>query len=87
MKIYYKTQHGVAERVKIDEIEDGTLSLIFEGAGGGAVMLGGKILSLCDGEAELNVCELSDGEYAPRLESELGIYYAEGFMKSGTLLS
>ena len=83
MKIYYKTQHGVADRIKIDEIEDGTLSLIFEDVQCGAVILGSKILPLRDCEATLSVSELANGEYTPRLECELGVYYAEGFTKSG----
>ena len=87
MKIRYITGHGVAERIDFDNSEQDSLTLIFEPYHSGALVLGGKVYTLNDGEVTIPVKALQDGEYTPRLESEMGVYCAEGFTKQGRSIS
>ena len=83
MKIHYITSHGAAERIDFNDGDGDTLTLCFEPHLKGAVILGDKVLPLKGGEAEIRLNTLKDGEYLPRLETESGIYRAEGFTKRG----
>ena len=87
MKICYKTSHDTAAIGKTDDTDSTYLTLSFEPRTDGALLLGGKIFTVKDGEAEIAMDALSDGEYTPRLESEGGIYTAEGFGKSGKVIT
>lgn len=87
MKIRYVTSHGRAERIDLEYGENDRLVLSFGKDTVGAVLLGGKILPLTEGEARISLSALADGEYAPRLESEEGIFVAEGFIKRGRSIS
>lgn len=83
MKIRYVTSHGVAERISFEDGEADTLTLVFEPAPTGAVVINGKIYATKDGEVKIPLAMLADGEYKPTLESEGGIYLVEGFKKQG----
>ena len=83
MKISYLTSRGVAERISFDTKERDTLTLAFEPHHEGAVLLGGRVFPLHNGEVSIPMTELTDGEYSPRLESEAGVFIAEGFNKAG----
>lgn len=83
MRINYITSHGVAEIVSFDECDRETLTLCFEPSQSGAVILDGKIHALKRGVCSIPLVLISDGEYAPRIESDMGVFTAEGFRKSG----
>lgn len=87
MKIRYRTRHGMAEWVYFEDCECDTLTLLFEPHHSGVLLLGGKILTVKDGEVSISKSALSDGKYTPRLESEDGVYTVEGFTKSGDTVS
>lgn len=87
MKIRYITSHGRAERIDFEYSEKDHLILSFDQHCTGAVLLDGKIFPLKDGEARIRLSALKDGEYTPRLESERGIFTAEGFTKRGKGIS
>lgn len=83
MKIRYIASHGRAEMIELEYAERDALVLSFGKDTVGAVLLGGKILPLTEGEARIRLSELADGEHTPRLESEDGFYVAESFTKRG----
>lgn len=87
MKIRYVTSHGRAERIDLEYNDNDTLVLSFGKDTVGAVLLGGKIRPLTEGEARISLSALADGEHTPRLESEDGIYVAESFTKRGRSIS
>ena len=83
MKITYITHHGVAERIKFDQTAPNTLELEFIPTDTGAVTLGGQSLTLKGGRTSIALRSLPDGEYEPRLDTDGGVFIAEGFGKSG----
>lgn len=83
MKIRYITSHGIAEWVEFNEGDRDTLIFSFTPQHAGALLIGGKILPLCEGEVEIPISSLRDGEYSPRLESDSGVYAVESFTKHG----
>lgn len=83
MKIRYKTLHGVAEWVEYSDYDPDTLTFSFEPYHSGALLLGGKIFTLNNGEVTIAKSAIPDGEYEPKLESDNGAYAVEGFTKSG----
>lgn len=87
MKIRYITSRSRAIRVEFEYVEKDTLILAFEPRYTGAVVLDERILPLVDGEARIPLSTLRDGDYAPRLETEAGVYLAEGFTKRGKSIS
>ena len=87
MKIRYVTSRGRAERIDLEYSENDSLVLSFGKRTVGAVLLGGKILPLTEGEARISLSALADGEHTPRLEAEDGIYVAESFTKRGRSIS
>ena len=83
MKIRYKTRHGIAEWVEFTPIDSEILKFIFDSCHNGALMLGSKIYDVIEGEAHISLSSLPDGNYIPKVETNLGIFVAEGFTKSG----
>ena len=87
MKIRYKTRHGMAEWVHFEDCDRETLTFLFEPRHNGVLLLGGKMLTVKDGEVSISKNALYEGKYTPRLESEDGVYTVEGFTKSGETVS
>lgn len=87
MKIRYITAHGSAEWVEFDDRGRDNLTLAFEPYHNGAVVILDKIFPLKDGEVTIPFSVLADGEYAPRLESETGVFILESFIKQGKSLA
>lgn len=87
MKIRYITSRSRAVRVEFEYTEGDALTLVFDPRHTGAVVLGGRILPLVGGEVRIPLSILADGDYTPRLETEQGIYLAEGFTKHGKSIS
>ena len=87
MKIHYITSHSRAIRVEFECVEKDALTLAFVPHRTGAVLLDGRILPLIDGEVRIPLATLKDGDHVPRLETEQGIYTAEGFTKRGKSIS
>lgn len=83
MKIRYKTLHGVAEWVECNDLDPDMLTLSFEPYHKGVLLLGGKMLTLNNGEVTIEKRAIANGNYTPRLESESGVYTVEGFTKQG----
>lgn len=83
MKIRYKTLHGVAEWLECNDLDPDMLTLSFEPYHKGVLLLGGKMLTLNNGEVTIEKKAIANGNYTPRLESESGVYTVEGFTKSG----
>ena len=73
----------MAEWTDFDDDGSCELSLLFGSEHNGAIVIGDKFFRVTKGEAKLDLSLLANGEYAPRLESDKGIFYAEGFTKSG----
>ena len=84
MKIRYITSHGIADMVEFDPEDDGFIRLELDRHTRGALTLGGTVYTLTEGEASVPVAALRDGEYAPRFETEDGIFTADSFTKSGS---
>ena len=87
MEIRYKTLHGVAEWVEYSDQDPDTLTFSFEPYHQGALLLGGKILTLNNGEVTIAKNAIPDGEYDPKLESDNGAYAVEGFTKNGEIIA
>ncbi len=87
MKIRYITSRSRAIRVDFEYVEKDALTLAFDPCHTGAVVLSGRILPLTNGEVRIPLSTLADGNYAPRLETEQGIYLVEGFTKHGKSIS
>ena len=83
MKIRYIISRSKAIRIEFEYVEKEALTLTFVPKLTGAVVLGGRILPLVNGEVRIPLSALADGDYTPRLETEQGIYHAEGFTKRG----
>ena len=87
MKIRYIASRSRAIRVEFEYVEKDALTLTFEPHHTGAIVLNGKILPLVNGEVRIPLATLKDGDYAPMLETETGIYLVEGFTKCGKSIS
>lgn len=87
MKIHYIISRSRAIRIEFEYVEKDALTLTFIPKLTGAVVLGGRILPLVNGEVRIPLSALADGDYTPRLETEQGIYHAEGFTKRGKSIS
>lgn len=83
MKITYITHHGVAERIKFDQALPDALELEFIPLDEGVITLGAQSLTLKGGRASITLHSLPDGEYEPRIDTVKGVFFAEGFGKSG----
>ena len=84
MIISYITDRGVAEWVKIDTaMEQDSIILQINRKIDGAVVLGKTVFPLKDGEARIPMNSLANGEYAPKFETDSGVYNAERFTKQG----
>ena len=83
MKISYETLHGVAERIDYcSDSEDG-LTVVIKPECNGVMTLGTGKFAISEGISTIPYASLPDGEYVPRLETDTGIYIAEGFTKCG----
>ena len=87
MKIRYITSHGMAEWIDCHEETDEMLTLLFEPYHNGAVVINGKIFTVKNGEAHIQIASLSDGYCSPTLETDHGVYCVEGFTKRGKSIS
>ncbi len=87
MKISYIIHHGVGEWERISQDSSDTLLLTFKPECSGAVDLGGAVFTVKNGDAEIPLNALPDGEYQPKLECEIGVYTAESFLKHGRSVS
>ena len=87
MKMRYITTRSRAIRIEFEYVENDALTLTFTPKHTGAVVLGGRILPLVDGEVRIPLSALADGDYAPRLETEEGIFLGESFTKRGKSIS
>lgn len=83
MKIHYITQHGVAEWTKIHTEDPDVITLSFIPSCEGAITLRGKVYTVKVGQVSIPTRTLPDGEYRPVLESDIGRYALEGFIKEG----
>lgn len=83
MKIGYKTLHGTAEWVVKEAGEEGMLHLEFEPKCNGVITLANTSFRVKNGCASLPLCALPNGVYHPKLESDTGVFVAEGFYKEG----
>lgn len=83
MKITYITHHGVAERIKFNPTSPDALEVEIIPARDGVLTLGAKHFKIKGGCAHVRLASLPDGEYEPRLDTDGGVFIAEGFGKSG----
>ena len=84
MEICYITQHGVAERIRLNSSVQEDLTISFEPKCDGTLTLRSRKFAVRDGMLRIPLNSIADGEYHPRLEADTGFFDVEGFAKYGT---
>lgn len=87
MKICYITSHGIAEWIAFKDDRNSILQLQFTPKCDGAVSLGDTIYKVKNGNVSIPLDILPNGEYRPKLEADTGVFIAEGFCKTGGMIT
>ncbi len=85
--IVYKLRLGSYEIAKITDSPEGRISFIFDEPIDAKLMLSGRVCTVRRGRGELDIRDMSDGSYTPRLISASGTHELESFRLFGGAIS